>query len=380
MTCRPTCATDKVMQVRHFLPLALLTTIAWAADPSAAGPDIPDAGISKIYQDAKNQPGDREQRLAKNRELLAAAHKLLADHPEVPPTAPMREILVRRVMLPAAERIFRDDPSPANREQLKTLASEVVNNPVTEGHLIVPEKVRAAYTLARLEIFSGADGAPVDAATPIKALVAAFPPLPAAKDPNAFTGQAMVYAAKLAVEAKQLDLAAEYAKEISAKYLATENAIEVLVSACQAPVFEAELTTLDGRTIKFPADTKGKVVVIDFWATWCGPCVASMPHLKQVAEKFKDKEVLIVGLSCDKPTPNESLEQNKTKVAEFIKSKGFDTWTHTWEGDWPKAAVKYGVSRIPTVFVIGKDGKIISSSARNREESLIEQALAAPHE
>lgn len=367
------------MKITHCLPLVILTLLAplgRAADAAATVPDLPDGEIGKIYQDAKSQPGDKAQRLAKNNGILAACRKCVADHPEVPVTAPMREILFRRLMLPAAERIYHDDPSTANRDQLKAVATEVVNNPLTEGHLIVSEKVRAGYTLAKLEIFTGPDNTPVDAAKHIRALVASFPPLPAAKEPDAFTGQAIVYAAQLAVEVKDQALADEYCKPIAEKYLATASALDTLIRAGHAPVFETELTTLDGTTIHFPADTKGKVVVLDFWATWCGPCRASLPHVKEIFEKYKDQDVRVIGVSCDSPQNGETPESNKQKVADLVTKEKLD-WTQTYSGEWPAPAVKYGVGNIPKVFVIGKDGKILTTEGRGREAQFIQQALGA---
>lgn len=360
------------------LPLLLLTICAphvWCAD--SPGPDVPQEPITKLYTDAKTQPADKEQRLAKNAAILAGARQCLAEHPEVPATAPLREILVRRVMLPAAERMFADSPTADNRKQLRDLATEVVGVPVYEGHLIVPEKVRAAYILARLDIFAGPNEPPTDAAKHIRALVASFPPRPDSKDPEAFTGQATVYAAQLATEAGEKSLADEYCRTIAGRFLATENALTTLIQAGHAPVFEAAMTTLDGKPLVFPDDTKGKVVVLDFWATWCAPCVASMPHIKQLHEQFKDQDVLIIGVACDVPAANETPAQNKAKVADFVSGKGY-SWAQTYSGEWPKAAVKYGVSRIPTVFVLGKDGRIVSATARGREEPLIRNALAAP--
>ncbi len=135
-------------------------------------------------------------------------------------------------------------------------------------------------------------------------------------------------------------------------------------------------TGLNHRRIDLHA-YRGKLVLLNFWATWCAPCVASMPHLKELREKFKDQDVLIVGVSCDSPMQKETPAENHAKVAKFVADKGY-SWTHTYAGKWPDAAVKYGVSRIPTVFVLGKDGRILSTTARGREETLIQQALAAP--
>ena len=343
---------------------------------AAASEDLPNEPISQLYQDAKTQPGDKEQRLAKNRQLLEKSRQCLADHPEVPVTAPMREILVRRVMLPAAERLYRDQPSQEHRRQLRELAADVANNPLMEGHLIVSEKVRAAYLMARLDTFHESDTTPVDAPKHIRALVAQFPVMPDAKEPTAFAGQALVYAAQLAVESKETTLANEYCQVIAERYLAADNAIEVLIAAGHPPLFTAEMQTLDGKLLRFPEDTRGKVVLIDFWATWCGPCVASLPHIKQLVEKYKDKDVLIVGVSCDEPRQLQTLEDNKAAVSSFVKNKGFDGWTHCWSGKWPQAAVTYGVNRIPTVFLLGRAGHINSTTARGREETLIDQALS----
>ena len=231
--------------------------------------------------------------------------------------------------------------------------------------------------MARRHIYPRFYKTPVDAAKHLRKLVDSFQPLPEAKDPGAFTGQAIVYAAQLATEAKENALATEYCKTIAEKYLAADNAISTLIAAGHAPVFEAEMTTLDGKKLAFPADTKGKVVLLDFWATWCGPCVASMPHIKEVHEKYKGQDVMIIGVSCDAPMQKETPEQNKAKVVAFLSGKGYD-WTQTWAGEWPKSAVKYGVSRIPTVFILGKDGRILSTTARGQEDALIQKALAAP--
>ncbi len=354
--------------------LALLGLLA----SSALAQELPEDVTGALYQKAKAQPRDRAERIQLNEAILADSRKCMADHPDVPATAGSREILVRRIMLPAAMRLQRDEPASAEyRKQVSELAAEVADSPLMEGHRLVEEKVAAAELLASLEIWPERDGPPHEAAASIRKLLGRFPAKPDDKVSAAFHGQALVAATRLAMGAKEKSLADDFCKEISASYLANAGALDALAAAGHPARFEGELVTMDGKTLHFPEDAKGKVVVLDFWATWCVPCVASLPHIREVHEKFKDREVLVIGVSCDTPMPKETPETNRAKVADFIKAKDL-SWTQTYSGIWPKPAEKYGVGSIPTVFVLGKDGGIISATARGREVELIERALSAP--
>ena len=346
------------------------------AQPVVAA-DLPENETGALYQRAKSQPQDKAERIKLNESILGDSRKCLADHPDVAADAPGRDILVRRVMLPAAQRIFFDEASPEHRKQLIELATEVANSPLWEGHRIVLEKVAAAELLARLEIWPDKDSAPQNAAARIRAFVDRFPADGTHKGAAEFHGQAIVGATRLACAANEQSLADEFCKEIASSWLATAGALDVLAQAGHPVMFEGELTALDGKTLRFPDDAKGKVVVLDFWATWCGPCEASLPHIREVHEQYKDREVLVLGVSCDTPMAKETPEQNRQKVADFIKAKDLP-WPQAYSGEWPKVAVKYGVSSIPTVWVIGKDGRILSATARGRESELIERALANP--
>ena len=141
-------------------------------------------------------------------------------------------------------------------------------------------------------------------------------------------------------------------------------------------LFKAELTTLEGRKIILPDDFKGKVVVVDFWATWCGPYIRELPRLKQAYAKYKDRGVVFVGISLDQ------LDRRDT-VVRFVKEQGME-WAQTFSGKgWDDlAALRYGVRNIPAVMVIGPDGKIADDQAATtptqqmRLQEAIEGALA----
>ena len=118
-----------------------------------------------------------------------------------------------------------------------------------------------------------------------------------------------------------------------------------------APEFAA--WDMAGKKFKL-ADFRGKYVLLDFWATWCGPCVGEMPYLKQAHEKFKDrKDFVIISLSLDK-TINEPRE--------FLKKNELP-WVQGYLGDWSETKVpgQYGVEGIPALFLISPEGKIIES-------------------
>ncbi|MFH1419250.1 MAG: redoxin domain-containing protein [Planctomycetota bacterium] len=117
-----------------------------------------------------------------------------------------------------------------------------------------------------------------------------------------------------------------------------------------APIWELETT--DGKTITLES-LRGNVVVMDFWATWCGPCRMAMPGLQKLHERFKGQPVKVFGVNCRERSRN-------ADPAAFAKSLGL-TYTQLLNGN--AVAGAYGVRGIPCLYVIGKDGKILRAVA-----------------
>jgi thiol-disulfide isomerase/thioredoxin len=121
----------------------------------------------------------------------------------------------------------------------------------------------------------------------------------------------------------------------------------------------AELQHVSGEKLeRFEA---GTIYVLDFWATWCGPCIRAMPHMSELAKKYKDRGVNVHGISI---WENE-LRGGQTlleRVREFVRGNESIAYSMSYGGDDGELARRWmngaGRSTIPTVFVIGKDGKI----------------------
>ncbi len=123
--------------------------------------------------------------------------------------------------------------------------------------------------------------------------------------------------------------------------------------------------TMDGAEISFPDSFKGKIVMLDFWATWCGPCIGEIPHMKEAYAEYHDKGFEILGVSFDQKDMEE-------KVLEFMKEKEI-TWPQIYEGKlWETSlGIQHDVSGIPFVLLVdGDTGEILADARQLRGDGL----------
>jgi len=159
--------------------------------------------------------------------------------------------------------------------------------------------------------------------------------------------------------------AAKNADEVLESMKQQEAALRIqgsLVEGAKFPDFDEK--DIAGKSLSV-ANFKGKVVLIDFWATWCAPCVGELPNVIKSYEKHHDKGFEIIGVS---------LDQNEAGLKSFTKDRNM-TWQQYFDGKgWGnKLAQKYGIQSIPATFLLDGDGKIIGRDLRGEA---LEEAVA----
>lgn len=284
---------------------------------------------------------------AKRDALILELFHADADHPRLP------ELMM--------ERWRRLPPVGADEAKLQKEVQDVLARTHNEKL-----RIEALFARAQAGLFKTQQSGKSDLAG-VEEFVKAFP-----KDMRA--EQLLYYASLVSQEPAQKSayenrLLAEYPKsKVAEAILGTRRQLESV-----GKPFDLDFTdAISGSSVSMKA-LRGKVVVIDFWATWCQPCIAELPHMKELYGKYRDQGVEFIGVSLDSPKEQGGLDslkafvqKNEIRWPQYYMGKG-------WESDFSRS---WGINAIPAVFVVDTDGNLASVQARGKLDQMIPDLLA----
>lgn len=352
------------MKTRFLLPaLILCSTLSplRAAEPATAALAVDLATyktadelwkyLETLQQAPTEKPATREEAIALARTRFTQQTTAGTAFDKTYPTD-QRRFAARMIALRAEMQLRRITGQPTDTAAERGRLDEIIN----AAEAPAPLKAEAAFTRA-MTYTSDFKTSPESyiafnqAAADFLAKYAAHPLAPQmqtlqlrvlAEDPTP-QGAELLQKIAAGTDAK----AAEIAKGLLAKR-------EILGELKSKPV-ALEFTAVDGRGVDL-ALMRGKVVLVDFWASWCGPCIAEMPNVVATYAKLKAKGFEVVGIS---------LDEDKAKMEASAKEHAM-TWPSYFDGlGWKnKISTKYGIDSIPATWLIDKKGMLRQTSLR----------------
>lgn len=151
-------------------------------------------------------------------------------------------------------------------------------------------------------------------------------------------------------------------KEVT-EFLKDPDALLPLPIPRAAPAFS--LKSVSGATTRF-SDLKGRALLVDFWATWCAPCIAAMPDLQKLHARYRDKGFAVIGVSID--------EEGAKKVGPFLAKRRSITYPILLDtGDvWQQ----WGVKAVPAMMLVDRNGQIVRQWTGKVDRKEVEKAVA----
>lgn len=333
-------------------------------DPAYAVPD----GTPKEILDFVTKLQQRRPKFANREEMIdhavkvqraiiTAGDKILKQEPDdelVERAAGMKLnslIMLAANQIPGTAKEALDTVALMKQDSNKIVAAAAAEKWLTVRILNVTEMNEADRSSLAEEVITGADKKNFD-----RSVMANVMQLGRALEESPDPKEVVAYYTKVA------DLAEHHGtpqlKDVAERMRGTARRVSLPGNPMQ---IEANL--LDGTPFDW-ASYRGKVVLVDFWATWCGPCIGELPNVKENYKKYHDKGFDVVGISLDRSQEplekfieKEELPWAQLYDEEIQKGKG---WNHP-------VAQFYGISAIPTVILVDQEGKVVSMNARGPE-------------
>ena len=330
-----------------------------------------------------------------NAEILAFAEKLKKRQPQIKSQAEYLEFITKsnRAMIVAGDRILKQEPDDATAAKgalMKLTATTILaaNNVAGAGQqaleLAAEFKADKRAGVAKvgeelwtpIRIITSISNTEAERSALADELVAELGKSKfSEKAYGAIThfGQILSENGKGNEAADLYDRLAVLARDSEPKFRPNAERFTAISRRLRLP---GNVLTLEGKALTGKFDWneyRGKVVLVDFWATWCGPCIGELPNVKANYEKYHDKGFDVVGISLDK---------SRVSLEVFIKSEEIP-WTQLFDEERQKGkgwnhpmAVYYGVNSVPLAILVDKEGKVVSMNARGEELSkLLEKLL-----
>jgi len=359
------------------LALCLVTTVAWpvlAAEEGKKSGDAPAAEKSDVEVDPFVVPDGAPKELmeyikklvstpiksadamAKTREsILKAAEKILAAKPSDEEMEFAVQAKMNMLKDPEKLAAFAEELKKAGREKFARQVRGFAMQLELRGSSVAsPEKLKVLVN----KVVKFLKEAPPQPSEVMLAFTAGR--LAEATDDNQFATDAYSSFAKIFTASDNAKL-----KELAQMFEGVVRRLNLLGNE-----ITIEGVLLGGEKFDW-SKYAGKVVLVDFWATWCGPCVGEIPSMKKCYELYHDKGFDIVGLSCDR---------NLADLEKFVKEKEIP-WAIVYGDGKPSPTVSYyGIMGIPTMILVGKDGKVVSLSARGEDLKKELEKLLGPVE